>query len=207
MKKTLLSIVSICFLFVSAFAQSTKPDALVLYRQGNYKQAIEVCRGEIQVQPNNVDSYVVLCWSLLSDGQYSSAEYYAKAGLNIASSDPRLIEAMGEAKYFTNQNDDALSYFQSYAASIKDMTTTLARVYSYMGEIYIRKTKYNHADICYSMALRIVPGESAWWIRQGYAKQMAKDYTGAYSAYEQCLSISPNNREAKQALEKLANYL
>ena len=43
-----------------AFAQQ-KADALILYRSGRYPEAIAICEQEIKDNPNNIDSYCVLC--------------------------------------------------------------------------------------------------------------------------------------------------
>ena len=82
------------------FSQGAKRDALVLYHNGKYKKSIEVCEAEIDENPNRIESYVVMCWSLVKNKQYAEAEERANQGLKISPYDLRLIEILGEAKYF-----------------------------------------------------------------------------------------------------------
>ena len=91
----------IFFVFVSAvFSQASRPDALKLYREGKYKDAVAVCEAEISNNPNNMDSYAVLCWSLVGNKQYKEAELRAIEARKINSYDIRLIEVLGEAKFY-----------------------------------------------------------------------------------------------------------
>ena len=73
MKKSMVKINRIILfvvlsLLVSGFAfgqQNTtqqKVDALQLYYNGQYAQAIAACQQELIANPNNLDSYVVMCW-------------------------------------------------------------------------------------------------------------------------------------------------
>ena len=57
--KKLFLIFAFIFSVSGIFAQS-KPDALVLYRNGNYPEAIKICEQEIITNPKNIDSYCVL---------------------------------------------------------------------------------------------------------------------------------------------------
>ncbi|MCL1813562.1 MAG: hypothetical protein FWG29_08585, partial [Treponema sp.] len=44
------------------FWSSQKKDALKEYRNGNYEEAIKICKTEIAADPGNLESHVVLCW-------------------------------------------------------------------------------------------------------------------------------------------------
>ena len=67
--RKIVAIVFISFCSLTAvFAQAEKPDALKLYNQGNYRDAIAVCETELASNPNNLDSYSVLCWALIANG-------------------------------------------------------------------------------------------------------------------------------------------
>ncbi len=189
-------------------AQTTsRADALALYRAGNYTQASEVCRQEIADSPNNLDSYVVLVWSLLANRQYSDADLWADKGRAVAKYDPRLVESQGEAKFYLGQNNAALALFQEYVSLVTASGSRLGEVYYFMGEIYIRQTKYNHADIAFSTAVTFEPQRDYWWTRLGYAKEMAADYRGASAAYKQALTINPQRTEAKNGQTRVTARL
>ena len=85
MKKTALSIFVIMLIQASAiFAQTQQKDALVLYHNGKYKESVQVCEEELKENPNRIDSYVVMCWSLVKNKQYAEAEQRATEGLGVS---------------------------------------------------------------------------------------------------------------------------
>ena len=55
-------------IFLPYYIQAQKgDDALVLYREGRYKESAQVCLYEIERMPRNIDSDGVLTWALLAD--------------------------------------------------------------------------------------------------------------------------------------------
>ena len=58
---------------LSAQDAEEKRDALVLYQQGAYEEAIQVCRNELEVMPKRMDAYVVMGWSQLKLERYNEA--------------------------------------------------------------------------------------------------------------------------------------
>ena len=199
--------VLISILSVSVYSQTTKPDALKLYNDGYYKEAILICEEEIALNPNNMDSYSVLCWSLVANKQYNEAETRATEARKINAYDVRLIEVLAEAKYFLGKNNEALNLFQRFISNVSENANRVGRAYYYMGEIYIRQTKYNHADIAFSTAVRYEPQKDYWWARLGYAKENAKDYIGALKVYEKALSLNPSQYDANRGKERCQKSL
>ncbi|MBQ2601244.1 MAG: tetratricopeptide repeat protein [Treponema sp.] len=196
-----------CAVAFSAFAQG-KPDASKEWRNGNYARAIEICEAELEANPSNLDSYVVLCWALVDNKQYAEAEKKATAARKISSNDVRLIEVLGEAKYYLDKNADALSLFQMYIArTVENNAYRLGKVYYLTGEIYIRQAKYEHADIALSMAVRLEPSMSVWWSRLGYAREMARDYKASVAAYDRALELNPELADASRGKARSQSHL
>ena len=83
-------------LFFIQIAPAQHADALVLYRAGRYAEAIAICEQEIIENPENIDSYCVLCWSLVRNRQYAEAEQRSTDARKVNSTDVRLIEIQGE---------------------------------------------------------------------------------------------------------------
>lgn len=184
-------------------AQKQKPDALKLYTAGRYAEAVAVCEQEIAEKPDNVDSYVVLCWSLVRNRQYSEAEYWALQGRKISRYDQRLVEALGEAKYFLGQNREALALFQEYVSLVGEKGSRLGEAYYFMGEIYIRLSRYNHADIAFSQAVRTEPLYDYWWTRLGYAREMAGSFSLSLTAYEKALELNAGQADALRGRDRV----
>ena len=206
MKRSIV-LVLISLLCVNLFAQNKK-DALVLYQHKNYKEAISVCEEELRADPNRVEAYVVLCWSLVGNREYARAEQRAYDGLKLARYDIRLIEVLGEAKYYQGKNEEALKQFQEYISIAQDRTgDRVGSAYYFMGEIYIRLTKFQHADIALSAAVRKRPRSDVWWFRLGYAPEMAKNYAESLTAYEECLKLNPTRDDAVRGKERVKEHL
>ncbi len=190
----------------SLFAQ-TKPDALKVYNEGKYKEAIQICEDELKESPNNIESYVVMCWALVSNRQYSEAEQCAMSARKINPYDVRVMEVLGEAQYFLGKNNEALAMFQSYIGNVAENGSRVGRSYYYMGEIYIRQARYEHADIALTTAVRMEPLLDYWWTRLGYAREMTKDYKNAIVAYEKALSLNSEQKEASAGKSRCQSKL
>jgi len=187
------------------FAQ-TRPDALQEYRNGNYERSVEICKNEISANPSNIESHVVICWSLIRLGRYTEAMTYARAGRNISRFDVRIAESLGEISYYQGQNNEALQYFQEYINLAPD-GARIDSVYYYLGEIYIRLGRFRHADIALTTAIHWVPGNAAWWTRLAYARENAGDLQEAVNAYEQALVLNPQLGDARRGLDRVRQAL
>jgi len=180
----------------NVFAQTAKQDALVLYHNGKYKEAVQVCEEEINENPNRIESYVVMCWSLVKNKQYAEAEARANEGLAISPYDLRLIEILGEAKYYLGKNTGAMEQFQKYVANASESSARVGAAYLYMGEIFIRQARYQHADIALSSAVKKEPTLDNWWCRLGYAREMAGNYYEAIAAYDEAIKLNSSSVDA-----------
>jgi tetratricopeptide (TPR) repeat protein len=183
-----------------------RPDALRLYNNGQYERAVEVCLDELEVMPRNMDSYAVLCWSLLRLRRYDEALEYALQGLEISRYDPRMVEVMGEVHYYKGNNLEALKWFEEYTV-LSPTGPRIDSVYYFMGEIFIRLGEYHHADISLTTAVYHTPSVARWWARLGYSREMAEDYRHAIEAYDEALRLNPNlsdaSRGKRRAEEKM----
>ena len=204
MKKNIFVFLILFFLFeFYGFSQTSKQDALVLYHNGNYRESVQVCEEELKENPNRVDSYVVMCWSLVKNKQYAEAEERALSGLEVSPYDLRLIEILGEAKYFLGKNTGAMEQFQKYVASAPESGARVGTAYYYMGEIFIRQARYQHADIAFSSAVKKEPMLDSWWVRLGYAREMAGNYYEAVNAYDEALRLNASSIEASRGRDRV----
>ena len=208
MKKTIVSVLVLFFIQASVmFAQTQQKDALVLYHNGKYKESVQVCEEELKENPNRVDSYVVMCWSLVKNKQYAEAEQRATEGLKISSYDLRLIEILGEARYYLGKNAGAMEQFQKYVASAQDNGSRVGSAYYFMGEIFIRQARYQHADIALSSAVKKEPLIDNWWIRLGYAREMAGNYMESLEAYDEALRLNPSSVDASRGRDRVKDKI
>ena len=207
MKKISLAVLVLLIHASFIFAQTQQKDALVLYHNGKYKESVQVCEEELKENPNRVDSYVVMCWSLVKNKQYAEAEQRATEGLGVSAYDLRLIEVLGEARYYLGKNNGAMEQFQKYVASANDSSSRLGTAYYFMGEIYIRQGRYQHADIALSSAVKKEPLTDNWWIRLGYAREMAGNYLEALEAYDEALRLNSSSVDASRGRDSVKDKI
>ena len=165
------------------------------------------CEEELKENPNRIESYVVMCWALVKNKQYAEAEERATEGLVVSPYDLRLIEVLGEAKYYLGKNTGAMEQFRKYVASAPESGSRVGVAYYYMGEIYIRKAMFHHADIALTVAVRFSPRNDNWLVRLGYAREMAKNYRESALAYTQALEINPTHQDAIRGQERISKYI
>lgn len=206
-KRKFCALALIAIIFSHNLIAQTKPDALKLYKNGNYASAIDACKAEIAQNANNIESYVVLTWALIANKQYREAEYWATQAHNMAPYDHRIVEALGEAKYFLGSNNDALLLFQEYVRQVSTNGSRIGACYYYMGEIYIRQAQFNHADIALTMAVRYEPLDDTWWARLGYAREMARTWKSAAQAYSKALQLNPAQSDAQKGYARIQSRL
>jgi tetratricopeptide (TPR) repeat protein len=193
----------LALLFLASFPlfAQRNVEALREYRKSDYQAAIDICRGEITVNPADLDAHVILCWSLVALKRYEEARTWALTGRNINPYDSRIVEILGEIYYFQGRNDDALRSFQEYV-NLAPQGDRLDVVYYYTGELYIRLGKFQHADIALSTAVYFRPQNAAWWTRLAYVRENGGNLTGAIAAYEQALTLDARSPDARQGLER-----
>ena len=206
--KVKVSLISalLSLLVLSAATAQSRPDALQLYRQGRFAEAVEVTLAEIEETPRNMNSYTVLGWSLLALGRYQDALDYGQRALAISRYDSRIVQIVGEAHYRLGNNLDALDYLQEYVA-IAPTGDLIDQVYFFMGEVFMRLGEYNHADVAFSTAVYHNDDDPRWWSRLGYARELAGDLPFAEQAYEEALALNSGLTEARRGLDRIEEQL
>jgi tetratricopeptide (TPR) repeat protein len=198
------SILILMLVLVSSLSAQQR-DALEAYKSGKYAEAVAITQEEIKANPNNMDSYVVLSWSLLNLEKYQDALNYATQALKLNAYDFRIIEVVGEASFYLGKNLESLKAFEQYAV-LAPSGDRIEKAYYFMGEIFLQLGQYNRADIAFTTAVYHAPQIAAWWSRLGYARMLAKDFPSAKKAYEEALRQNPGLAEAvrgKQQVEGL----
>lgn len=200
--------VAICLMIaVLPLGAQQRADALELYRQGQYAQAVQVCLQELQERGTDqskrrMDSFTVLGWSYIRLGQYENALTYARQARNEVRYDIRIVEIEAEALFYLGRNLEALTLFEEYV-SLSPTGERIDVVYYFMGEIFLRLAEFRHADIAFSTALHHSPEIARWWARLGYTREQIVDMDGAERAYSTALELQPSLEEARVGLERV----
>lgn len=187
---------------VGALPAQNRPDALELYRQRQYEEAVRVTIEELSENPANLDAYTVLGWSLLALRRFDDALRYGEQGLAVSRFDNRLVHIVGEANFRLGNYLEALQYLQNYAA-LAPTGNLIDEVYYTMGEIHLQLEEYNHADIALTTAVFLQGTRAQWWSRLGYAREMAGHSELAERAYRAALERNPGLIEAQRGLSRV----
>ena len=191
---------------LSLVAQTPRPDALQLWRQGRFQEAVNVTLQELEENPRNLDSYTVLGWSLLDLGRWTEARDYSLRAMEISRFDYRIIGNLAQALYQLNQNVQSLQYLQEYV-QLQPQGGRVDQMYYFKGEIFIRLGEYNRADIALTTAVHINPRVPQWWVRLGFAREQAQNYELARAAYQEALNRQANLSAAQEGLNRVQSQL
>ena len=184
-------------------------DALALYRQGAFAEAVNVTLEELErygpdESRRRMDAYTVLGWSLIRIGQYERALNFARRARGEVRYDIRIVEIEGEALYYLGRNIEALAIFEEYVSLGENAPgDRIDLVYYFMGEIFLRLAEYHHADIAFSTALYYSPQAARWWARLGYVREQIDDADGAEAAYTTALDLQPSLEDARIGLQRV----
>lgn len=198
-------LIVIVLVLAASAAWGQQRDALEAYKAGRYADAVAITQDELKANPNSMDSYVVLAWSLQRLDKHQEALDAAQKALKLNAYDFRVIEIVGESSFYLGKNLEALRAFEQYVV-LAPSGDRIERAYYFMGEIYLQLGQYHRADIALTTAVYHAPQTAAWWSRLGYARMLAKDYPSSKKAYEEALRQNPGLSEAargKQQVEGL----
>jgi tetratricopeptide (TPR) repeat protein len=199
-KAALLLAAALLALPLGAQGMGGMADAQKAYAAGRFDDARRACLDELRADPQNVDAYVFLAWSLIGLERYADAENYALKGYEIRR-DPRLTESLGEAAYQLGRNEAALRNLQNYVMAVPE-GGRVGVAYYYMGETYLRLARFAHADIAFTTAVQYSPGNARWWARLGWAREKSGDAVHAVEAYDKALAIDPRLEDALNGKER-----
>lgn len=187
----------------SASAQvDDDPDALQAYRDGRYQEAIDITLEEIEDNPNNIDSYVVLGWSLNALGRSQEAIDYGLRALQINQFESRVLQIVAEAHYDSGNTLEALGYLERYVR-VAPTGQYIDWVYYAMGEIFIQLGEFNRADIALSTSVYHNSRSAVRWSRLGYAREQLADWEQALAAYDRALQLDPGFADAVRGRQRV----
>ena len=198
-------------------AQDSYSAALSLFWDGRRLEMAETRKAESQLafqrslamterllskEPSNPDLQTLKTWNMFRLHRYVDTVVYAQSVLNTRE-DHRVLETMAEALFFLNKNEEALSAFGRYFTIAPENDDRRSSAFYYVGEIYFRIKKYEHADIAFSTAVSMEKNMYYWWYRLGLVKEILGQYRRAYEAFNTSLSLKSNFKPALEARERV----
>lgn len=183
-------------------AQDAEPDALEMYRNRDYAGAVETTLAEIEQNSNNMESYVVLGWSLVGWGRYQEAIDYALEALQINQFESRMLQVLAEAHFNLGNSLQSLEYLERYV-QVAPTGQFIDWIYSSMGEIFIQLGEYHRADIALTTSVFHNARSANRWSRLGYAREQLGDWDEALAAYDRALQLDPNFSDANRGRQRV----
>lgn len=183
-------------------AQDDRPDALRAYREGRFQDAITITRDELVENPNNLDSYVVLGWSLNALRRSQEAIDSSLRALQINQFDSRILQIIAEAHFVSGNATESLRYLERYVR-VAPTGAYIDWIYFAMGEVFIEFGEYHRADISISASVYHNGRNAARWARLGYAREQLGDWMPALEAYDRALQLSPNLADAVSGRQRV----
>lgn len=190
-------------------------DALALYRDRRYEEAISITLKEIESNKSNMDSYSVLGWSLNNLKRYGEAVEWARKAYAINRGDHRIIGILAEGYLGLKQDANALEFYQRFISqglTIPGWDPRYLRdAYRDVAEIHFRFKEYHKADIAFTTAISYDKGKSAFdpvrasrlYSRLGLARENAGEKEAARMAYQTALGKDAQNADAKSGFERV----
>lgn len=199
----------------SPAAEENRRDALQAYRNRQYQLAIDITLAEIKAQPDNMDSYAVLCWSMNALKRHADTIRFANEARRHNSSDHRIVGALAEAHFASGNNAQAIAFFQLYVSMTSRIpgyeTRYIRDAYRDLAEAFRKVGELHHADVALSAAIQYDKGPAALeparqaelWLRLGNIRVELKDLAGARLALNEALAKNPGLQAARTALDAL----
>lgn len=170
--------------------------------QQAFQRSLAMTERLLATDPANPDLLTLKTWNLFRLRRYVDTVVYAQSALNVRQ-DYRILETMAEALYFLGKNEEALSAFSRYFTLSPESDDRRSSAYYYVGEIYFRIKKYEHADIAFSTAVALEKNMYYWWYRLGIVKELLGQYRRAYEAFNASLALNSNFTPALDAKERV----
>ena len=167
-----------------------------------YAEAVRIASNEISRNVANRDTYTALTWALQRQQKFQDVVTWGERGLRLFADEYRIVETMGEAYFYLNDFDESLRFMQRYTNNVPQGERTSV-AYFFIGEIYRFRRQFHHADIAYSIAVKLEPNVALWWYRLGTVREAKGDLTQAASAYERALVLNPVYAEAESGLGRV----
>lgn len=205
-KVLLLAVVALLYTPPAIFAQEDEADALQAYRDGRFQDAIEITLEEIETNPNNIDSYVVLGWALNALGRTQEAIDYSLRALQVNQFESRVLQIISEAHFDSGNMTEALQYLERYI-QVAPTGQYIDWVYYAMGEIFIQLGEFHRADIAISTSVFHNSRSAARWARLGFAREQLEDWNEALSAYERALQLDPGFADAVRGRQRVREQI
>jgi tetratricopeptide (TPR) repeat protein len=162
------------------------------YQDGNFKQAENICKAILELQPENAFVLNFLGVLFYQQGNYDSAIDYIKKALYYDPNNPDAYNHLGSALKAKGQPGEAIACYQKAL----ELNPQDADIYFNLGNTFVMKRQLDEAINCYKKAIQYNPNLAAAYNNLGNTFQEQKRYNEAITHYQIALQINPDLADA-----------
>ena len=163
-------------------SQQAYAAALTQYNQGQTQAAKYLLKDAVAIDPKNSQALHLLAAIHIFEQRPDIAVDVLEQGLTVNTNDMDLVRMYLQALVQTENYVKAISAMETY------FTLTVPDDMAYLAGLYQKNNQHLAAVKYYSQALRLIPGNSIWWMGQAISLEALDQYQQATDSYHQALS-------------------
>lgn len=171
---------------------------MVLKENGDTAQAIQQFQNATRENPSMTDAWINL-GQLHEARSDPDAIRYFDAGLSLAPEEPLLLHAKAQYLARNHQIEEAKKIYQQ----MMDLNPYAGEPYFDLGLLYLDQDSLLQATTHFDLSIKIDPMFGRAYFYRGLTWELRGDMESARRDYEQTLQISPGDKDATDALDRL----
>jgi tetratricopeptide (TPR) repeat protein len=212
MKKTLLALAAITFLFFSSFAQTTAKEwydkGLSLKTSEKYSEAVDAFKKATSLQANYPEALYLLGWCYNELEKYDEAVLVLKECVKQDNTYSDAYSELGYSYYELDKNDLAIANYR--IAMALDNETDYHPILG-MADVYYNNVKnYDSAIVYYEKGTKIQKTNKSAWYKLGWCYNDKEMYSQAIAPLQEAISLDADYNDARRefgyAYYKLEKY-
>ncbi|XP_027285858.1 protein O-mannosyl-transferase TMTC1 isoform X5 [Cricetulus griseus] len=188
---------------VARTAEVLSPLGALYYNTGRHKEALEVYREAVSLQPSQRDLRLALAQVLAVMGQTKEAE---KMTSRIVSEEPRCLECyrLLSAIYSKQEHHEKALEAIDKALQLKPRDPkVVSELFFTKGNQLREQNLLDKAFESYEAAVTLDPDQAQAWMNMGGIRHIQGSYVSARGYYERALRLVPDSKLLKENLAKL----
>jgi len=171
-----------------------------VYRERNYKKAIEFLKDAINLDPTTVRAYILKGSCEIHLVQYSNAVISLNAALNY---DPDCVEALLNLAYISIQVGD-YEQAKDYVRHVLNVKK-VSDAYEFLADIEHVQHEFNNAIEYYDQAIQLAPGSDELYRKKALCLGELKQYKEAIRFADLAYELNNSNLRARDLAEAMTD--
>jgi tetratricopeptide (TPR) repeat protein len=162
-------------------------DAVMLLNKGRGNEALQLCKGVLEREPENFAALYTAGTIFLQRGDFATAEAFLKHAVNISPDKPEAHNNLGLAFAKQGKPADAIAQFEKALARRPHYPNALLN----LGNTLRRTGRAAAAVAAYDRAVLLSPQDADLHYNRGGALEDLSHFPGAIAAYQLAIKLRP----------------